>query len=109
MRGEDDAVTALQFGVNLGAVDSWQDLQRVVRRVDELGYDVVATADHLRGPSPFATLAAISGVSPRLRLRTYVLNSGFWNAALLAREVATVDLLSADRLVRSQRPRRMHR
>ncbi len=37
MRGEDDAVTALQFGVNLGAVDSWQDLQRVVRRVDELG------------------------------------------------------------------------
>jgi alkanesulfonate monooxygenase SsuD/methylene tetrahydromethanopterin reductase-like flavin-dependent oxidoreductase (luciferase family) len=77
MRGEDDAVTALQFGVNLGAVDSWQDLQRVVRRVDELGYDVVAAADHLGGPSPFATLAAISGVSPRLRLRTYVLNSGF--------------------------------
>jgi probable F420-dependent oxidoreductase len=91
-------VTALQFGVNLGAVDSWQVLQQVVRRVDELGYDVVAAPDHLGGPSPFATLAAISGVSPRLRLRTYVLNSGFWNAALLAREVATVDLLSAGRL-----------
>lgn len=33
----------------------------------------------------------------RLRLRTYVLNIGFWNPALLAREVATLDLLSDGR------------
>jgi probable F420-dependent oxidoreductase len=33
-----------------------------------------------------------------LRLRTYVLNTGFWNGALLAREAATVDRLSNGRL-----------
>lgn len=33
-----------------------------------------------------------------LRRRTYVLNVGFWNPALLAREVATLDLLSAGRV-----------
>ncbi len=73
-------------------------MQRVVRRIDELGYDVVAVPDHLGGPSPFATLAAASGISTRLRVRTYVLNIGFWNAALLAREVATLDQLSAGRV-----------
>jgi probable F420-dependent oxidoreductase len=36
-------------------------------------------------------------ISGRLRLRTYVLNAGFWNPALLAREVATLDLLSQGR------------
>jgi probable F420-dependent oxidoreductase len=37
-------------------------------------------------------------ISSRLRLRTYVLNSYFWNPALLAREAATLDLLSGGRL-----------
>src|SRR5262249_25944272 len=41
--------------------------------------------------------AAAAMISPRLRLRTYVLNVGFWNPALLAREVATLDLLSGGR------------
>ncbi len=36
-------------------------------------------------------------VSARLGLRTYVLNVGFWNPALLAREVATLDVLSHGR------------
>jgi alkanesulfonate monooxygenase SsuD/methylene tetrahydromethanopterin reductase-like flavin-dependent oxidoreductase (luciferase family) len=34
-------------------------------------------------------LTAAGAISARLRLRTYVLNAGFWNPALLAREVAT--------------------
>jgi probable F420-dependent oxidoreductase len=36
-------------------------------------------------------------LSDRLRLRTYVLNIGFWNPALLAREIATLDVLSGGR------------
>jgi probable F420-dependent oxidoreductase len=37
-------------------------------------------------------------VTERLRLRTYVLNVGFWNQALLARAAATLDLFSDGRL-----------
>lgn len=87
----------IQFGVNVLAVESWPDFEQLVRRADELGYDVFAAPDHLGGLAPFAALSAASVVSSRLRLRTYVLNTGFWNAALLAREVATLDLLSTGR------------
>lgn len=87
----------IQFGVNVHAVSSQQDFQRLVRRADELGYDVFAAPDHLGLLAPFAALTAAGMISARLRLRTYVLNTGFWNPALLAREVATLDLLSSGR------------
>ncbi len=43
-------------------------------------------------------LAAAAAVTTRVRLRTYVLDAYFWNPALLAREAATLDLLSGGRL-----------
>lgn len=87
----------IQFGINVGDTSSGQDFQQLVRRADELGYDVFAVPDHLGGLAPFAALTAAGMISERLRLRTYVLNTGFWNPALLAREVATLDLLSQGR------------
>lgn len=87
----------IQFGVNLHAISCWQDFQQLVCRADELGYDVFAAPDHLGALAPFAALTAAGTISARLRLRTYVLNVGFWNPALLAREVATLDLLSQGR------------
>jgi hypothetical protein len=33
----------IQFGVNVRAVSSQEDLQQLVRRVDDLGYDVLAS------------------------------------------------------------------
>src|SRR5262245_10608481 len=87
----------IQFGVNFhGAADA-ADFQRIVRRADDLGFDVLAAPDHLGAMSPFTLLAAAGTTSSGLRLRTYVLNVGFWNPALLAREVATLDLLSGGR------------
>ncbi len=87
----------IQFGVNFHAADSAAEFERLVRRIDELSYDVLAAPDHLGAMGPFTLLAGAAMVSRRLRLRTYVLNAGFWNPALLAREVATLDLLSGGR------------
>ena len=87
----------IRFGVNFHSAASRPDFQQLVRRADELGFDVLAAPDHLGAPGPFTTLAAASAISDRLRLRTYVLNVGFWNPALLAREAATLDLLSGGR------------
>lgn len=69
-----------------------------MRRADQLGFDVLAAPDHLGGLSPFATLAAAAATSERLLLRTYVLNVGFWNAALVARDVTTLQTLSDGRV-----------
>ena len=88
----------LQFGVSVAR--GWSDaagLHDAARRGEQLGFDVVTAADHLGGQSPFQVLATAAAVTERVRLRTYVLDAYFWNPALLAREVATLDVLSGGR------------
>ena len=97
-RRNDAGVTGIEFGLTLHATQSQRDLAGLVGRAEELGYDVLAAPDHLGAMSPFTALAAVAMLSERLRLRTYVLNAGFWNAALLARDIPTLDLLSGGRV-----------
>ncbi|GAA4991095.1 TIGR03621 family F420-dependent LLM class oxidoreductase [Kineococcus glutinatus] len=87
-----------EFGVNVGRAASRAGFADVVRRAGEAGFDVIAAPDHLGCLSPFVSLATAASLDPRLRLRTYVLDAGFWNAALLARDVATLDVLSGGRV-----------
>lgn len=94
---EHGVVSEFQFGVNFRGVPDAEQFRLLVRRMDELGFDVFAAPDHLGAMGPFTVLAAAGMLSDRLRLRTYVLNMGFWNPALLAREAATVDVLSGGR------------
>jgi probable F420-dependent oxidoreductase len=86
-----------RFGVNYprGALETWLDH---CRTAEQQGYDAVHAPDHLGSAAPFAMLAAAAAVTERLKLGTYVLNNGFWNPHLLAREASTVDLLSGGRL-----------
>src|SRR5579875_1472393 len=88
----------MSFGVNLRGSASASAFTDVVRRAEDLGCDVIAAPDHLGAPDPFVTLSAAAQLSPRMRLRTYVLNVGFWNPALLARAAATTDLVSEGRV-----------
>lgn len=74
------------------------DVLDYARRTEELGFDVLLAADHLGAPAPFPLLAAAAAVTKRLRLGTYVINVPFWNPALLAREFATVDVISGGRV-----------
>ena len=59
---------------------------------------MILVADHLGVPAPFPALVAAAEATERPRLGTFVLNAGFWNPALLAREVATTDALTGGRL-----------
>lgn len=87
-----------RFGVNFLSPDSADEWVDFCRQVEGQGYDVVHAPDHLGAPAPFPMLAAAAQATERLRLGTYVLNACFWNPALLAREIATVDRLSDGRL-----------
>ncbi|MGG7569838.1 LLM class flavin-dependent oxidoreductase [Streptomyces sirii] len=49
-------------------------------------------------PAPFPALVAAAEATERPRMGTFVLNAGFFNPALLAREVATTDALTGGRL-----------
>jgi probable F420-dependent oxidoreductase len=87
-----------RFGVNLLTPAPAAEWRAKCRRAEELGYDVLLVPDHLGMPAPFPALVAAAEATERPRVGTFVLNTGFWNPALLAREVATTDALTGGRL-----------
>ncbi|MET7929616.1 LLM class F420-dependent oxidoreductase [Streptomyces sp. NPDC005349] len=89
---------AFRFGVNMVTPASGDECRKRCRRAEELDYDVILVADHLGVPSPFPSLVAAAEATVRPRVGTFVLNAGFWNPVLLAREVATTDALTGGRL-----------
>ncbi|MDH6109750.1 putative F420-dependent oxidoreductase [Kitasatospora sp. MAP12-15] len=87
-----------RFGVTLltpAASGPWREK---CRTAEALGYDVITVPDHLGMPAPFPALVAAAEATERPRLGTFVLDAGFWNPTLLAREVATTDQLTGGRL-----------
>ncbi|MEU6575704.1 TIGR03621 family F420-dependent LLM class oxidoreductase [Streptomyces sp. NPDC046805] len=87
-----------RFGVTLFIPAPAAQWRAKCRRAEALGYDVILVPDHLDMPAPFPALVAAAEATERPRLGTFVLNAGFWNPALLAREVATTDALTGGRL-----------
>lgn len=101
MSGCDPFVDAasLRFGVNVGWLTRGGAAPaEAARTAEAAGFDIVTAADHVGAASPFVVLAAAAAVTERVRLRTYVLDIGFWNAGLLARDVATLDAVSGGRV-----------
>jgi probable F420-dependent oxidoreductase len=87
-----------RFSFNIFGITSREAFVAECREAEECGYDTVFAADHLGIPAPFPLLVAAAEATRRLRVGTLVLNAAFWNAALLAREVATADILTDGRL-----------
>jgi probable F420-dependent oxidoreductase len=79
---------------------SASEWRQLVKRVDAEGYDMIHTPQH-RGASgfgPLVALATAAEISPRLRLGTLVLDNESTHPAVLAKDLATLDLLSEGRL-----------
>ncbi|MFI9201328.1 LLM class F420-dependent oxidoreductase [Streptomyces sp. NPDC053048] len=87
-----------RFAVNMLAAGTGAEWRAKCRAAEELGYDVILVPDHLGMPAPFPSLVAAAEVTEGPRVGTFVLNAGFWNPALLAREVASTDQLTGGRL-----------
>ncbi len=87
-----------RFSFNILGVSSRKAFMETCRRGEQLGYDTVFAADHLGMPAPFPMLVAAADATDRLTVGTLVLNAPFWNPSLLAREIATTDLLTDGRL-----------
>lgn len=88
-----------RFGLQLGVDDSLADWLRMARRAEELGYDTVAVGDHLSG-NVFAygpALGALAAATTTLRLGTLVLVNDYRHPVVVAKEAATLDLLSSGR------------
>ncbi len=88
-----------RFGVQLHhAADAGAWLEQA-RQAADLGYQSVHLPDHLGGQfSPIPALAAIAVTRPELRIGTLVLNCALRHPVVLAKELATLDVLSEGRL-----------
>jgi len=110
----------MRFGLALPHYDtshagqpfSWEALTRVARLAESSGFDSIWVSDHLfldwgkyggpdhaQGtPECLTTMAALAGVTERVRIGSLALCNDFRNPALLAKMVATLDLLSEGRI-----------
>jgi len=89
----------LRFAVQLlGAPDgsAWASL---AKKAEELGFDVVSLPDHLGEQfAPLPALTAAACATTRLRLSMFVLANDMRHPGVLAKEVATLDVLSGGRV-----------
>ena len=87
-----------RFGVMMHSGGSYQDLADKARRAEALGYGTFLLPDHLDQPlGALPALAVAAGATTHLRLGTLVLANDFRHPVLLAKDVATLDQLSAGR------------
>src|SRR3989454_8540188 len=88
-----------RFGVNTWAAASGHEWIDTARRIEALGYSTLFMPDHLADTlSPFSALAVAAQAAPTLRVGPFVLNNDFRHPVVVAREVATLDLLTDGRV-----------
>ena len=87
-----------RFGINLFP-HQWQE----ITRIEEMGYDSAWTSEHIFFYFPtfdaLTALAAMAARSSRIQLGTAVLLLPLRPAALAAKEIASVDIISGGRLI----------
>ena len=75
------------------------DLAASARRAEDLGYSALVLPDHLLEQyAPVPLLATVAAATSRIRIGTFVLNVDLRHPAVVAQELATLDVLSGGRL-----------
>jgi probable F420-dependent oxidoreductase len=89
-----------RFGVIVPKASSAVEFNEIARRAEALGYSTLFVPDHfVEHPlAPMPALAAAAAVTSTLRVGPLVLGNDYKHPVVLAREAATIDLLSDGRL-----------
>ena len=93
-----------RFGVLAESAQTAEQLLDTARRAEAAGFSILLIRDHLvQDPfphqlGPLTALAAVASATRTLRVGTLVLSNDFRHPAVLAKEVATLDVLSGGRV-----------
>jgi probable F420-dependent oxidoreductase len=88
-----------RFGVSVRHAQSRAEWIDKARKVEALGYATLTVPDHLTElVAPMPALISAAEATTTLRIATHVLNNDLRHPVLVAREAATVDLLTDGRL-----------
>ena len=89
---------AFRFGVNARTASSRAEWRDKARKVEDLGYASLTVPDHLAEMlAPIPALAVAAEATRRLVVGTNVINNDLRHPVVLAREAATIDLLTDGR------------
>ena len=88
-----------RFLADPGDVRDGASLVAAARRAESIGYSVLVYPDHVVVPFGFVPLlATVAAVTQRLRIAPFVANNDLRHPALLAQDLATLDVLSGGRV-----------
>jgi probable F420-dependent oxidoreductase len=92
-------VKPFRFVIDASRAASGSAWLEMARRAEDLGYAALYMPDHLGAQySPLPALAAAAAVTTRLRVAPYVAANDYRHPLMLARELATIDVLSGGRV-----------
>ena len=89
----------MRFGVHVTTVMKGTELTKFAQRAEQLGYDTITVADHVR-PNQMSTvpfMAATAMVTERLKVGSLVFGNDYRHPVILARDMSTIDVLSGGR------------
>jgi probable F420-dependent oxidoreductase len=90
--------SAFRFGFSGSGFGSIDEVADAAVRAERAGFDSFVLADIPGALSPLIALAAVARATTTIGLAPFVLNTGLWNPATVARELATLDQVSGGRL-----------
>ncbi|MSO38221.1 MAG: TIGR03621 family F420-dependent LLM class oxidoreductase [Acidimicrobiia bacterium] len=87
------------FGVQVGGTRNGADFREHARKIEGLGYDTFCVPDHFleTAMAPMVALAVAAEATTRLRVCALVLGNDYKHPAIVAKETATIDVLSDGR------------
>jgi probable F420-dependent oxidoreductase len=90
----------IRFSTQSGGQPTGEEWLARAKRIEAIGYDTLSMPDHMVGGawSNMPALGAAAAVTTRLRLGNLVLDNDFRNPVVLAREFATLDVISNGRV-----------
>ncbi len=93
-----------RFGTIVQVADSKEEWRGKARQVEDLGYAVLLVPDHigsqpdaLKQLAPIPALVAAADATSSIHLGSFVFDNDFRHPVMLAREAATLDVLSEGR------------
>jgi probable F420-dependent oxidoreductase len=88
-----------RFGVQVSRATSLADWRDKARRIEDLGYSTLFMPDHFGDElAPLPAIAMAAAHTTTLRVGSLVFDNDYKHPAILAKEAATIDLLSDGRL-----------
>jgi probable F420-dependent oxidoreductase len=90
---------SFRFGLLVSGARSVSEWRETARKAEDLGFSTLLIADHFgRQLAPLPALVSAADATTTLRVGTFVLDNDFRHPAALAKEAATIDLLTDGRL-----------